>query len=280
MQFTQIADAGHEHVNGLSPIVIGNTQLLMFGLVSEQMWALGVPIAGGAWSEVGNIGIPPRSEFSVVAIGGGFFFLGGRSLAGVDTSIYTAPADGITWSPAGTAPFGPRFSLCAVNFQGNLFVYAGSSQAGAQCNDVWVNGDGGITWKLLTPHAAFPPTDKAGCASFRGSMFLVGGMSGNLATNQVWASQSGVTWTNLGPAPWPARYLPAVAVAGQALYVMGGYGASGELLNDIWKTTTGKSWTQVPGVLPGANVLPPSATSDGTTIYIGSGHEGIWSARP
>ena len=115
MQFTQIADAGHEHVSGNSPIVIGTSQLLMFGLVSEQMWTLGVPIGGGAWTEVGNIGIPFRDEFSIVSIGG-FFLFGGRSLPGVDTTFY-ASADGVAWKLAGTAPFGPRFSLCAVNFR-------------------------------------------------------------------------------------------------------------------------------------------------------------------
>ena len=137
---------------------------------------------------------------------------------------------------------------------------------------------GGITWKQLTAHAAFPPTDKAGCASFAGGMFLIGGISNHQATNQVWASQNGSTWTNLGPAPWPARAQPAVVVASNAPFVMGGYDIEGQILDDIWMTTTGKSWTQVPGVFPGDDVLPSTVTSDGKTIYVGS-RAGIWSVE-
>lgn len=69
-------------------------------------------------------------------------------------------------------------------------------------------------------------------------------------------------------------------MVGNALYVMGGWDNNGNTLNDIWMTTTGKSWAQVQGVEPGiVNTIPPTATSDGTTIYVGS-QGGIWAGRP
>ena len=279
MPFTQIAPADpNVSLFPGSPIVLGGAKLMMFGLKQETVWSAAAQLPGGAWSSLGSLGVRFLEKFAVVAIGGGFFVLGGQS-AQAEATIYASP-DVITWGlVTANAPFGPRYSMCALNYDGNMYVFAGRNATDA-CNDVWICTGGEMAWKQLTAHAPFPPTEQAGCASFAGGMFLLGGLSDHVATNQVWASYDGATWYNFGPAPWPGRYRPAVAVAGNALYVMGGSANDGNTLEDIWVTTTGKSWTQVDNFEPGVvNAIPPTATSDGVTIYVGS-QGGIWAGQP
>ena len=194
--------------------------------------------------------------------------------------MYSSP-DGALWVQQSPVPYTPRHSACAVVFNGALYVYSGYSGLGegGDLNDVWVCTGGELAWKQLAAHAAFPPTYNAGGGVVNGAMFLVGGIVDHIPTNQVWASHDGQTWVNLGPAPWPERYSPAVVTAGNALHVMGGAGNNGQVLSDIWMTTDGKSWTQVAGVEPGVDELVPTATSDGTTIYVAA-RSGIWAGRP
>jgi hypothetical protein len=112
--------------------------------------------------------------------------------------------------------------MCALNYNGNMYVFAGRNATDA-CNDVWICTGREMAWKQLAAHAPFPPTEQAGCASFDGGMFLIGGLSDHVAMNQVWASYDGSSWDN-----------------------------NSNPLEEIWVTTTGKSWTQVQSIEPRA----------------------------
>ncbi|HYG25312.1 MAG TPA: hypothetical protein VD906_00235 [Caulobacteraceae bacterium] len=81
-------------------------------------------------------------------------------------------------------------------------------------------------------------------ASFRGSIWLLGGDDGKGLYNDVWRSSDGLNWTRvLEKAPWSARSGAHAFVYKNRLWMIGGANADG-LTNDVWFTTDGVEWIQ------------------------------------
>ena len=70
----------------------------------------------------------------------------------------------------------------------------------------------------------------------------------------VWATTNGVNWTLVtARAPWSGRIHHNVAVYADRLWVIGGHngadvrGGSVQLLNDVWVSSDGVGWLELPG---------------------------------
>ncbi len=76
-------------------------------------------------------------------------------------------------------------------------------------------------------------------------MWVIGGDPG---TNDVWNSTNGITWTKAtNSAKFPGRYSHTSVVFNDndsaKMWVIGGQ--AGGLLNDVWNSAEGSSWTEV-----------------------------------
>lgn len=80
------------------------------------------------------------------------------------------------------------------------------------------------------------------------TIIMTGGRDffGAIASNEVWASPNGSTWTQLPKAPWKPRAYHAMMVLGDCAYIMGGQTVSfigNPFYNDVWKSCdNGQSW--------------------------------------
>jgi hypothetical protein len=90
------------------------------------------------------------------------------------------------------------------------------------------------------PHAIFYAT-----ASFKGSLWIVGGYNGNKVTSEVWNSQDGLVWTRvIEQAPWSARSGAKVVIFRNKMFLIGGGVIDGLQANDVWSSADGVTWTR------------------------------------
>jgi IPT/TIG domain-containing protein len=179
---------------------------------------------------------------------------------GVNWSLIKAneytPAAGTFWTPRHTAGW-VKHTVGSIDY---LYVLGSDIYNGPQNNvgtgvgtsDVWRSTDG-ITWEEVTSTAPWGPRVVHMCASFQGSLFVMGGMTdvNNPATvlQDVWRSDDGgFTWTNLGNAPWAGRGFvnsgQGLPVFNGKLWLMGGGNYTTILYNDVW-SFDGTAWVLV-----------------------------------
>jgi hypothetical protein len=90
------------------------------------------------------------------------------------------------------------------------------------------------------PHAIFYAT-----ASFKGSLWIVGGYNGNKVTSEVWNSQDGLVWTRVvEQAPWSARSGAKIVIFRNKMFLIGGGVIDGLQANDVWSSADGVTWTR------------------------------------
>ncbi len=90
------------------------------------------------------------------------------------------------------------------------------------------------------PHAIFYAT-----ASFKGSLWIVGGYNGNKVTSEVWNSQDGLVWTRVvDQAPWSARSGAKIVIFRNKMFLIGGGVIDGLQANDVWSSADGVTWTR------------------------------------
>jgi hypothetical protein len=90
------------------------------------------------------------------------------------------------------------------------------------------------------PHAIFYAT-----ASFKGSLWIVGGYNGNKVTSEVWNSQDGLVWTRvIEQAPWSARSGAKIVIFRNKMFLIGGGVIDGLQANDVWSSADGVTWTR------------------------------------
>ena len=66
-------------------------------------------------------------------------------------------------------------------------------------------------------------------------MWIFGGMGATKATNEVWTSTDGVTWSQIERAPWFQRGAKYSAVFNENLWIYGGKtGTTYEQADDVW----------------------------------------------
>jgi hypothetical protein len=63
--------------------------------------------------------------------------------------------------------------------------------------------------------------------------------------NDIWSSEDGVNWTNMGNTPWIGRRSMSIVLFKDKLWAMAGFNPSEGCKNDIWSSEDGVNWTKV-----------------------------------
>jgi hypothetical protein len=159
-------------------------------------------------------------------------------------------------------PWGPRATHYTVVFQDKIWVIGGQTMPQSSKSDevfyrdVWNTTDG-VNWRKVTPKEPYWPHRGmiGGSAVFKDQIWILGGGTYDTPTtpdrkffNDVWSSADGVTWTqHVASAPWAPRQYHEVAVFDGRMWVMEGYNKTSGNRNDVWYSTDGSNWYEVPG---------------------------------
>ena len=180
-------------------------------------------------------------------------------------------ADGKNWTRVNAGqkpPWMPRVLQHTVIFKDAIWVMGGQTMTGfvedgtpeVFYNDVWRSTDG-INWEKIKPQGDIwePRGMIGGAAVFNGRMWILGGGTYNTPKtpqrkyfNDVWSTADGAHWTcHTKSASWLPRSYHDVAVFDGKLWVLeGAYPRGGESSrnqNDVWYSSDGVSWTELPG---------------------------------
>jgi N-acetylneuraminic acid mutarotase len=241
---------------------------------------------GESWTELAPFDFAPNLLSRGAVFKDAMWLIGGGRLDGLDTNEIWRSSDGLTWSRVNTAGqiFSPRDSHRVLVFNERLWVIGGwdffTAEGGTETfnNEVWSSADG-VTWTKHTPSGAiFSPRAGHGAVVFNGRMWVVGGAGGNgdLRFNDVWSSADGVSWVlEQATATFSPRYGAALVAFNNALWLFAGTDTpDGTVpavgLQDAWRSTDGRSWTQLP-VPPFAARTEPAATVFNSRIYLTGG---------
>lgn len=146
-----------------------------------------------------------------------------------------------------------RDSCGEVEYKGKMWMWGGwftSTEPGPR--DVWNSADG-RNWTLVTKEAPWRHGDLPTSFVFDDKMWTMGGWYGGRkpfasASNEVWYSTDGATWTAATKkAPWKPRLGAGGVAFDGKMWILGGIeryfdGTPQHLLNDVWYSTDGKNW--------------------------------------
>jgi len=186
------------------------------------------------------------------------WILGGATGGAEQANDVWSSPDGVTWTQVtAAAPWSRRHNHAAVVFQDKLWILGG--WGGKDLDDVWSSPDG-ATWTQVTAAAPWSGRNGHSAVVWNGRLWVLGGWGkgakgdGNL--NDVWSSADGVHWQQAaGRTPWAPRNHQSAVVFSDKLWVLGGWGLTGQgtqegNLNDVWMATPGKDgavWRPVTG---------------------------------
>ncbi len=145
--------------------------------------------------------------------------------------------------------FSNRSAHQVVEMNGELYLIGGGD--GSSKNDIWKSIDQGKSWtQVETTGDIFSPRHKHQVVAKGDSLYVIGGNAGGVYKNDIWKSDNqGETWTKISDdsnTPFAPRDAHQVVVIGDTMYLIGGWTSNSGISNDIWQSTDGKSWTQVP----------------------------------
>ena len=164
-------------------------------------------IRSGLWRKLITTGSKwdARRSHTSVVFKNKIWVLGGRSNSGWRNDVWSS--DLSTWErKTHNAAWAVRFSHTSVVFDGKIWVLGGIVAPSGQiesANDVWFSSDG-ITWTEVTTDTVWSPRANHASAVFDNKMWVLGGAGAasfvsNIiyeeATNDVWTSVNGKTWT-------------------------------------------------------------------------------------
>lgn len=127
--------------------------------------------------------------------------------------------------------FPARYGHQLVKFKKRMFIIGGHlwtpSGGDINYNDVW-SSENGISWKLETEQAEFPPIEQHQVVEFKDKLWLFP----NKQTQDIWSSEDGVNWLshNLN-IPIMAVY---TAILNDRIWVFGN--------DEIYSSETGENW--------------------------------------
>lgn len=175
-------------------------------------------------------------------------------------------SDGATWALVSSdPPWGKRYKPYVIVYANKLWLMGGMEYADEASpryldgfNDVWNTTDG-VNWTRVVEHAPWGPRGLIhGAAVFADKMWIIGGGHYNKLPRywenetyycDVWCSTDGLNWQLVCErAPWMPRIHHSVAVFDNKLWVLAGHNKpSPDLLNDVWYSTDGVAWKELPG---------------------------------
>lgn len=163
--------------------------------------------------------------------------------------------DGLNWKQViNNAEWSPRLASAIVKFKGKIWILGGTENyyfgdSKSLKNDVWYSSDG-KTWQLATADAGWSPRAYHQAVVLNGKIYVFGG--GNYvpeyyATNDVWSSEDGITWTQVTAAsPWHERLWFSSVVYRDRIWIMGGWSNNPyKNWSDVWYSKDGKEWKQL-----------------------------------
>ena len=161
------------------------------------------------------------------------------------SDVWRSP-DGRRWQRVSTtAPWSPRARAHLVPFRDTLWLIGGEPNDRA----LWFTTDG-VVWGSRDA-TGLPDGNPQAVLVHGAALWILGHGAWETATNDVWSSSDGRTWTRVAAAAgWPARTFAGFAVLHDRLWVLGGAGR-----RDVWSSADGIHWRQASAPLPG----PPRA---------------------
>jgi len=191
-------------------------------------------------------------------------------------------ADGINWENVVTeAPWSVRSWHSVIVRDDMLWLMGGFGYHGVRLNDVW-SSTNGRDWTPVTEHAAWSERYYHASAVCGGMLWVAGGVtvdSGGVKhyLNDCWHSADGVNWTQTtSNAPWHVRDYHAMQAYAGSLWILGGGYSEGSgpgteirRFQDVWTTTDGGSWVQMPDAPWAARAGHSSVVFDGKLWILG-----------
>jgi uncharacterized protein affecting Mg2+/Co2+ transport len=230
--------------------VLGGSNFTGVGALND-VWS---SVDGTSWVQVlSSAPWSRRIEHNAVVFNNKMWILGGFSGTQYLSDVWYS-SNGISWTQAtANAPWtGGRNNSSVVVFDNKMWVIGGLSSSGFM-NDVWSSPDG-VNWTQMTGNAPWVKRISHTAVALDNKLWVIGGMkTGSYQLNDVWYSSNGVSWTQAtGNALWTSRFGHASVVFDNKMWVLGGlhFFGSGGILNDVWFSPDGVSWTQATGNAP------------------------------
>ena len=192
-----------------------------------------------------------RSDFSSVVFNNEMWVIGGniQGQSGPCNEVWHS-SNGVSWVQV-NAPitFLPRANHTSVVYNGRIWVMGGNTGS-AYLNDVWSSPDG-TNWTEATDNANFSKRFLHSSIVYDPGtgprMWVIGGIDGSGALNDVWSSVDGVDWsastTNAKFSPRAGHasivFTSSTPPSVSFMYVIGGTG-----LSDVWFSGDGINWGQ------------------------------------
>jgi hypothetical protein len=187
------------------------------------------------------------------------WFMGGWHGGRLDGASASAEVwssiDGKEWiQSTAEAGWSPRIASGCVEFDGKMWILGGIERYydgtdAALKNDVWCSADG-KSWECVTPAAEWSPRAYHQALAYGGKLWVFGG--GNYvpkysATNDVWSSSDGKTWTKVtAEAAWSPRLWFTSVVYRDRMWVLGGWSNNpSKNWGDVWHSADGANWRKL-----------------------------------
>ena len=196
-------------------------------------------VDGEEWTRAVSLAFLRRAGHGLAVHDGYLWVIGGYGT--VNLGDVWRSADGIRWElVTEAAGFSARSDHGAVSHGGSLWVIGGFARVpnrrSRDLNDVWASANGKDWVSVAVSGGQFSARGEHGVASYRGSLWVVGGYDGDAAQDDVWASANGRVWTLVtATAAFSAPSGYEVVAHGGTLWVLG---RSGEMA-DVWYSEGG-----------------------------------------
>jgi Galactose oxidase, central domain len=205
--------------------------------------------------------LPCRSASALsVSDGTNLVLFGGNTLSATgflnDTWTYASG----TWtkqSPT-TSPSARGDAGMAYLSGTGAVLFGGQNLAETPLQDTWVYASGAWSQVSIANGSSPAARSQHAMASSGSLVLMVGGkLGGNQLASDVWSYTTGGGWVQKSPTTFPqARAGASLSYDSNAsLFVLyGGFNSAGVILNDLWTSSNGTSWTQVTAT----GTLPPA----------------------
>ncbi len=270
-RFASLVHDGRTYVWAASGAALHLFDMLGLELAGPATPAAGTPGSGcddlplGGWCQPSTVGAPaPRSGATAVVAGDEVLVFGGwDGFAHLDDGgAYDAVADSWRALPALPAGFG-RVGHSATYSEGELIVFGGFNGLAA-LGDGLAYARASNSWRRLPSSGAPTPRHLHGAALAGSAVVLFGGMgpNGRLADGGRYDPLSD-SWTSFAHSGVVGVSSPALAVAGDELFVIGGFAAMATPTSQAFRVDL-SSGDATP--LPATNA--PSARGEAAAVFV------------